>query len=143
MDEKQGSKAIVSVGAAPGPHGSGIAYAVTVSGRGERKTYRVPFACVPLPALRGRDVTYAAVTAVAAQFVRTGVTVSELRIADERLVTDVRERGTLPQALAMPYVALRCTLNRLHDASVAICSDGVCRDLEARARAELILDAAA
>ena len=62
---------------------------------------------------------------------------------DDRLVRDLDERHAVPAPLAMPYVALRCELNRFHEAHVAASDEPAIRDLSARARAEVFLRAAA
>ena len=136
--------AVASLGFAARADGAALAYA-KVDGRSGRgpDLLRVPFVCQPLPALQGRDLAYAAVAQVAAELLRRGEHVSAFEIVDERLVADLDERRALPQALAMPYVTLRCRLNRLHGAAVVLSTDGTCRDLAARARAEISLDAAA
>lgn len=137
--------AVVTIGYAARADGAGVAYAtLTRDGNRERTLLRVPFACRPLPALQGRDVAYVAVAGVAEELVKRGERVGTLVLADERLIMDLLERRVLPQALIVPYVALRCHLNRLHGtAVVASGAEATCHDLEARARAEVSLDAAA
>ena len=137
-------EAVAAVGYAVRPDGAGVAYAILAGAlhRGP-EVLRVSFACTPLPAFKGRDVAYAAVTQIAAEFARRGDRVATFEVVDERLVADLAERRSLPQALAIPYVALRCQLNRLDGAAVVLCADGRCRDLEARARAEVSVAVAA
>jgi hypothetical protein len=122
--------------------GAGVAYAV-VGGGGRGSAVRVGFSCRPLPALRGRDVGYAALDAVAAELQRRGLHRVLFAVDDEQLTLDLAQRRTLPSALIMPYVALRCTLNRFADARVERAAGNVTRDLATRARAELWLNVAA
>jgi len=135
---------VVTVGFAAAEGGRGIAYAgLRIPGSHEESIVRVRFSCRARPALRGRDVAYAALDAVARALLERGVSAVEVRTADERIVEDLARRGELPAALTMPYVALRCTLNRFRAASVARDPGGASRDLAARARAEACLGAAA
>ena len=48
-----------------------------------------------------------------------------------------------PQPLAMPYVLLGCALNRFKSASVRLGDAPACRDLTARARADISINVAA
>ncbi|MBD5654609.1 MAG: hypothetical protein IAI50_05445 [Candidatus Eremiobacteraeota bacterium] len=135
---------MVTIGFAVRPRGGGIAY-VRVPGRGAtgEAFVRVGFACRPLPALLGRDVAYAALTAVAEMLLRRGIRDVELRTDDRTVATDLAERRILPATLTVPYVALRCKLNRFAAATVAPVGADLTRDLVARARAEASLDVAA
>jgi hypothetical protein len=132
---------IVTVGFAE-RDGRGIAYAVGGSG-GRGPAVRVGFACRPLPALLGRDVAYAALAAVAEELLRRGVSNVRFRIDDERLPQDIAERRAMPNALIVPYVRLRCALNRFHEAVVEPADDDIARDASARARADAWLNLAA
>ena len=132
---------IVTVGFAE-RDGRGIAYAVS-GGNGRGPAVRVGFACRPLPALLGRDVAYAALEATAAELVRRGVSRVILRVDDDRLPRDLAERRAMPSALIMPYVRLRCALNRFASADVVYAGDDIARDASARARAEAWLNVAA
>jgi hypothetical protein len=144
MNEQRrfGRKAQVAVGYAADGTGSGVACARVVEGAWER-SLRVPFAVRRLPALLGRDVAYAALTAVADEVRRSGVVEAEFMIDDERVAADVSQRRTLPGPLAMPYVRLRCTLNRFRLAAIHAASNPVTRDLAEAARTELGLLVAA
>ena len=138
------NETLATLGFAARADGAGVAYVRIASRPGcGPELLRVPFVCEPLPALQHRDVAYAAVTQVAVELLRRGERIAFFETADERLVLDLQERRALPQTLAMPYVAVRCHLNRLHASEVVLCRDGSCRDLEARARADVSLDAAA
>jgi hypothetical protein len=135
---------VVTVGFAARERGGGVAYAaVPGTGAAEGSVVRVGFPCRPLPALLGRDVAYAALTAVAETLLRQGAATVEFRTEDRNVPADLAERRALPPALTVPYVALRCKLNRFASATVATVSDRVTRDLTARARADALLDVAA
>ncbi|MBC5810082.1 MAG: hypothetical protein GIW95_04385, partial [Candidatus Eremiobacteraeota bacterium] len=118
-----------------------VAYAV--AGGGRVPIVRVEFSCRPLPALRGRDVAYFALDAVLSELLRRNLDRIRLEIDDETLADDLAERRALPNALIVPYLRLRCALNRFREASVTRAGDAVGRDLSARARAEISLDVAA
>jgi hypothetical protein len=122
--------------------GRGIAYAVAGNG-GRGSGVRVGFTCRPLPALRGREAAYAALEAVAEEFLERGVQRVVFRIDDEQLPADLAQRRSLPNALVVPYVKLRCVLNRFHEARIERATGGIVRDATARARAELWLTEAA
>jgi len=135
--------AVVTVGFAAGAE-HGVAYAA-LGGTDERpeSLVRVGFRCRPLPALTGRDVAYAALQSVAGALLERGMEAVELRVADGVLPVDLAERRTLPSALIVPYVTLRCTLNRFATANVVGATSRLARDLTARARAEASLNVAA
>jgi len=143
MSATRGSKTVVAtIGFAASEHG-GAAYAF-IGGSPQRPgaLVRVAFPCRPLAALLGRDVAYAAVAAVAEELLRRGVHSVEFRVDDATLPLDLSERRSVPAALIVPYVTLRCTLNRFARATVASAGP-VARDLTARARAEVSLHVAA
>jgi hypothetical protein len=131
-----------AIGFAAGEAGEGTAYAL-LGASGKEGVVRVPFRCRPLPALRGRDVSYAALTAVAVELRRRGLRGVVFVIEDERLVRDLDGRLPVPAPLAMPYVMLRCELNRFHEALVTASDEPAIRDLSARSRAEVFLRSAA
>jgi hypothetical protein len=122
--------------------GAGVAYAVVGSG-GRGSAVRVGFTCRTLPALRGRDVAYAALDAVAAVMQERGLHRVAFLVDDEQMTLDLAQRRTLPNALILPYLTLRCTLNRFADARVERATGNVTRDLATRAHAELWLNVAA
>ncbi len=135
---------VVSVGFAAGAAGEGIAYAALHGADGTAASLvRVGFRVRPLPALRGRDVAYLALGAVVAELLRRKIGVAELRTADAELCGDLSQRRSLPSALIVPYVTLRCALNRLQRAAVVFSDERTVRDLTARARAEACLTVAA
>lgn len=136
----------VTLGCAAASEEAGIAYArVQIGQIGQREhLLRIPFACRPLPALHGRDVAYAAVEAVAARLLRRGIRRVVFQVAEPELVADLAGRRNVPAPLSVPYVTLRCRLNRFTAAHIVLAQDERgCRDLEARARAEVSLDIAA
>jgi hypothetical protein len=132
---------IVNIGFAE-RDGRGVAYAVGGSG-GRGPAVRVEFACRPLPALQGRDTAYAALTAVLDELLRRGLSRAVFKVDDERLVRDLAERRGLPNALIVPYVRLRCALNRFAAATVEFDRGDVASDASARARADVWLNVAA
>lgn len=135
---------VTTIGYAAGRSGDGVAYASIAEADGPAASLiRVVFRCRPLPALCGRDVAYAALEALASEIVRRGCHVVEFRLDDPTLAADLAERRPVPSALTIPYVRLRCTLNRFREATVVVAADRTTRDLTARARAEASLNIAA
>ena len=135
---------VATVGFAARANGDGVAYAaIRGSEQSEEQVVRVPFACTPLPALLGRDVAYAATEALAAELLRRNLRRVLFRIDEDNLAHDIADRRALPTALTVPYVRLRCTLNRFREARIVRFADRTSRDLTARARAEALLDIAA
>jgi hypothetical protein len=132
----------VSVGFAASDRGDGVAYARIENGI-EPEHLRIAFRCRPQPALRERDVAYAALSAVATHVRERGLRRVVFATADAQLACDLEEHRSVPPALAMPYVTLRCTLNRFTSATVVATGDEAVRDLTARARAEASLHVAA
>jgi hypothetical protein len=135
----------VTVGFAAEAGGSGVAYAA-VQGSGQTEPPRVlrtTFVCRPIASLCGRDVAYAALHAVAWELLELGIRKAEIAVDDESLPLDLAERRSVPRALILPYVALRCRLNRFVMVRVLRLQDAVGRDLSARARAEILLRVAA
>jgi len=139
---RKGQRHGVTIGFSAREDGCGVAYAAVGAGGGGSPV-RVEFVCRPLPALRGRDVAYAALEAVATELLRSNVERATLAVDDDQLPLDLSERRSLPAALVVPYVALRCRLNQFRDVAVVAAHDAVARDLSARARAEVSLLVAA
>ncbi len=133
---------VVTIGFAAGSGGDGVAYAALRTVQGAESIVRVGFRCRPLAALRGRDIAYAALAAVAEDLLRRDLRDVAFRIDDAELPVDLSARRALPAALTVPYVTLRCKLNRFRGATVTS-ADGASRDLTARARAEVSLNVAA
>src|SRR5271165_1733866 len=118
----------VTVGFAAGPDGRGVVYAVAGKDGRSGSPVRVEFVCRPLPALRGRDVAYSALDAASAELLRRGLRRAVIAVDDVQLPLDLAERRSLPSALVVPYVALRCRLNRFASATVVAARDAVARD---------------
>jgi hypothetical protein len=119
--------------------GQGVAYARLMTRAGERLV-RVAFRVQRFEGLGGREVGYAALTAIATMLRERGLERASFGLADDELIADCSDRRDVPPPLVLPYVRLRCALNRF--AAYALCAGGD-RDLEARARAELVLHSAA
>ena len=129
----------VQLGFAADRLGEGVAYARLTTRAGERLV-RVAFRVARFDGLGGREIGYAALTAVAAMLRERGLERASFGLADGELVADCNEHRNVPPPLVLPYVRLRCALNRF--AAYAVCTGGD-DDLEARARAELVLHSAA
>lgn len=119
--------------------GNGIAYA-RLAGRGGERLVRVAFRVRRLSGLGGREIGYAALTAVASMLAERGVKSVAFAVSDGDLVLDITEHRDVPPPLVIPYVRLRCALNRF--ASFAV-ERGEDPDLDGRARAELFIHSAA
>jgi hypothetical protein len=132
----------VAVGYAADRAGTGIAYAAIATGSG-LATVKVPFSTAPLPGLDGREFGYAAVAAVGGYLRGRGFTRIRMRIADGPVVDDLTARGTVPPALSMAYVRVRCVLHGFALARVELGEPIETHDLETRARAEITLQTAA
>ncbi|HEY4441353.1 MAG TPA: hypothetical protein VGN14_12915 [Candidatus Elarobacter sp.] len=126
----------VAVGYAADRTGRGIAYAAIATGGG-RSLARIPFGAIPLPAHEGRELAYAALTAVGNHLRGAGFTRVRLRLADEAAVEEVNGRRPVAPALTMPYVKTRCTLHGFALARVERAEPIETSDLQTRARAEL------
>lgn len=132
----------VAVGYAADRAGNGIAYAAIATGSG-RSAARVTFGAVPLGALDGRELGYAAVTAVAAYLRGRGFNRVRLRIADENVVDELSGRRPVPLPLAMAYVKASCALHGFSAARVERGEPIETYDLQTRASAEVALRAPA
>lgn len=129
-----------AIGFAAAESGSGVAY--VRCGRSENApVLRVPFGVRRLRGLQGREVAYAALTAVAAALYDRGVERIHIQIDDEALCRDLNERRDVPSALTIAYVRVRCALNRFALADVAPLAGP--SDLTARAVGEVTLHIAA
>jgi hypothetical protein len=128
----------VTIAYAANLRGAGVAYAAVV---GEEEPRRIAFRVERFPALLGREVGYAALTAVVAALRAEGFRAVRLGIADERVIDDLEQRRPLPAALSLLYVQLKCRLNMLARVDVVLRSPS--DDLAARARAEVELAVAA
>lgn len=144
MAVRTASSPMVTVGFAAERRGDGVAYAsIPEAGGREGSLIRVGFRCRPLPALNGRDVAFAALEAIASDLFRRGYRSIALRVDDATLAADLADHRPVPGALTIPYVRLRCTLNRFREATLVAMADRTTRDLTARARAEATLTVAA
>jgi hypothetical protein len=101
---------------------------------------RVAFRVQRFEGLGGREIGYAALTAVATMLRARGVERVSFGLDDADLVADCNLHRDVPPPLVLPYVRLRCALNRF--ALYALRAGGD-PDLQARARAELVLHTAA
>jgi len=142
MDVNRNAAADVIVGYASDPTGRGIAYAAIANGSG-RGVVRVAFTTAPLALYDGREMGYAAVTAIGTELRRRGYARIRVRLGDDAVVRDLAAPKLVPPALAMPYVKSRCTLNGFVSARVERADPREVADLEGRARAELSLRTAA
>lgn len=136
--KRNGRMVEATIGCAADTCGAGVAYA-RLAGAAEQHLLRVPFR---LEALErpGRAAGYAALTAVARVLRGHGVARVRFLVDDETLLGDLSGRTSVPDALVMPYVRLRCALNQFDDASFGQAASG---DLAQRARAEVALRIAA
>ena len=133
---------IVHIGFAFGANGSGVVY-TAIRGAGEEATACTTFALRAKPALEGRDVAYAALAAVVGELLRRGLRSVEIRLDDARLAEDLAERRGVPQMLVVPYVALRCALNRFGTVRIVAFRNRTIRDLATRALADVSFEIAA
>jgi hypothetical protein len=126
-----------AIGYAVGPRGLGLAYA-RLTGSGQAKLLRLTFRTQRSGC--GRAGGYAALTAVARVLRERGFERLRFVIRDAELVDEIAKRREPSEALALPYVRLRCVLNSLTACSVAA---GATDDLTQRAQAEVALNLAA
>jgi hypothetical protein len=87
-----------------------------------------------------RAVAYAALVTVARHLYKRGVTGVHFVMPDRRFVEEVTTRCDVPEALALPYVRLRCALNAFHEVEIGT---GATDELMQRAGAEVALNVAA
>ena len=119
--------------------GVGVAYTSVRRGSNGAVLLRVPFRVERYPALREREVGYAALTAVSKALRERGIHRIRLGVSDPDLVADVTQRRSVPPPLMLPYVRLGCTLNRFEEHQLVVASDD--EGLHARALAEATLAA--
>lgn len=127
-----------AIGYAVGPRGLGLAYA-RLAGSKVSKLLRLSFRTASRP-VSERAGGYAALTAVARALRDRGFDRLRIVVNDPELVEEITKRREPPDALALPYVGLRCVLNSLTASSVVA---GATDDLTQRARAEVALNLAA
>ena len=128
-------------GFAADEEGSGVAY-VRLQLGGSARVLRVPFRVRRYPALRGREVGYAALTAVGETLRGRNVQRVRFILDDAQLRSDLREHRDVPAPLTVAYVRLRCVLNGFQAYEVAPAGDAA-SDLTARARSEIAMHVAA
>jgi hypothetical protein len=126
----------VEVGFAAGERGHGIAYA-RIHRDGAEHLLRVTFRL--RPEFRERETGYAALTSVIQALGKRGLRRVRLAVDDVELVHELAG-AEVPEAMVLPYVRLKCALNRLDDVKVSAAQSG---DLSQRARAEVALNPAA
>jgi hypothetical protein len=131
-----------SVGYAADDRGNGVAYVRMILKGGGPRVLRVAFRVQRQPALSGREVGYAALTAVCGALRRRGLDFVRLAVEDSALIAELKQRDTVPPPLAMPYVRLGCALNQFRRYEIAAMKPGDA-DLTARARSEAALHVAA
>jgi len=119
--------------------GNGVAYARLTTQAGARLV-RVAFRVQRFEGVGGREVAYAALTAIAMLLRSRGVERVAFALGDAHLVADCNEHRDVAPALVLPYVRLGCALNQFAAYELRVSDDP---DLEARARAELVLHTAA
>jgi hypothetical protein len=125
----------VAIGYAADAAGSGVAYASLAGG----DVMRLPFR-IARRSLLERTVAYAALVTVARALRKRGTGRVHFLLPDARFVEEVSTRCELPEALALPYVRLRCALNAFDAYEI---HGGATDELMQRARAEVALNLAA
>lgn len=126
-----------AVGFSAGADGRGIAY-VRIDAPNRERIGRIGFKVAMAATLQ--TTQYAALTAVARALHRRGVRHVRFVVGDPQFADEITGARAIEQALAIPYVRLRCALNSLMKFSVRI---GEVDDLTQRARAEAALNVAA
>lgn len=127
-----------------------IGYAADAGGRGvvyarlaapEEHLLRVPFSVRRGRDLNGREVGFGALAAIAGELRKRGVRRATFGLEDAQLIEDLDAHRTVPEALVLPYVRLRCALNQFAESTLRL--DTKAADLAQRARAEVALHVAA
>ncbi|MBV9403319.1 MAG: hypothetical protein JO018_06280 [Candidatus Eremiobacteraeota bacterium] len=139
--KRSGPAVEATIGFGADDFGNGVAY-VDLRTPTAQRVARVDFPVRRTPALLGREIGYAALTAVAERLADAGFKKASFRLADQQLVDDLEGNAQMPADLSLPYVNLRCQLNRFRTATVS-CDGSTAEDLAARARAEVTLHVAA
>lgn len=130
----------VHLGYAADAAGEGIVYARLRSNAGERLV-RAVFRVKRFAGLGEREVGYAALAAVAQLLIERRYERVEFALADTGLVDDLEHHRDVPPPLVLPYVRLRCSLNRFAKAGISMNAGH--EDLAQRARSEVALRTAA
>ena len=131
-----------AVGYAADSAGAGVAYARMTIPRGSPRVLRVNFSVARQPALKDREVGYAALTAVCSAVRRKGFESVKFLVDDPQLIADLKKRQDVPPPLVLPYVRLGCALNQFRRFEIAALPARDA-DLTARARSEAVLHVAA
>jgi hypothetical protein len=141
MGTHRGSEAAVEavIGFAADAHGAGLAYA-RLSGLPVGMLLRVGFRVAAPGGCRDRAVAYAALTALSRALAKRAIRNVRFVLGDREFVDEVATGRGVVDALAIPYVRLRCALNGLTKFEV---SAGTTDELTQRARAEVALNVAA
>jgi len=127
------------VGYSADRQGRGIAYA-RVAGARARQILRVVFRVSAPSPFPDRAVGYAALTAVTRVLGKRGVREVRYTLGDADFVKEIATGRGIADALALPYVYLRCALNALAKFAVQVAPTD---DLTQRAQAEVALNVAA
>jgi hypothetical protein len=136
---RMGPGANATIGYAADERGRGVAYARIGADAGEQ-LLRVPFRLKRASDLDGREIGYAALTAVVRALREWGVRRVTFAVDDPQLVADLSDQRDLPPAIVLPYVRLRCAFNQLEEVTLERAPEN---DLSQRARAEVALHVAA
>ncbi len=129
----------VQLGYAADRHGNGVVYARLTSRAGERLV-RAAFRVQRYAGLDGREVGYGALSAIATILYDRHVERLRFVLPDAAMVADIGECRDVPLPLVLPYVRLKCALNRFHEYALVAHADP---DLLNRASAEVALNPAA
>lgn len=132
----------VALGYAADSQGNGIAYAAISTGTSSG-IVRIPFRTPRFAGLDGREIGYAAVAAAGNHLKQRGFGRVRVRVADAHVVADLSGAGTVPAALAMPYVKTRCVLHGFTTVRLERAETVEITDLAVRAKAEVTLTVAA
>ena len=129
----------VQLGYAADRHGAGVVYARLTSRTGERLV-RAAFRSKRFTGLDDREVSYAALAAVASMLHKHKFDRVAFLVPDAALVADRELHREVPPPLVLPYVRLGCELNKLKTCTIGVNSDP---DLTQRAVAEVAINEAA
>ena len=129
----------VQLGYAADRQGAGVAYARLSTRTGERLV-RAAFRAQRFTGLEDREVSYAAIAAIATLLREHKMDRITFLVPDQRLIDDREKHRDLPPPLVLPYVRLGCALNRLKECELRFGADP---DLDQRACAEVALHTAA
>lgn len=135
------AKVHAQVGFAADDAGQGVAY-VRLSLDESGRILRVPFTVRRCAGLNGREVGYAALSAVGVVLQRRTIERVRIHVDDDQLVTDLHEHREVPAPLVLSYVRLRCTLNQFKDYDIVLEATRD-SDVTMRARSEAAMHVAA